>query len=145
MTFAMVLIAAGAALAAEPARKPPTMAEVLASSTPADWRPLDLQNTLYVQLPGGRVVIELAPAFAPQHVANLRTLVRERYFDGLPILRVQDNFVAQWGDPDGKRPLGAAHGTVPPEFTVAARGLPFTGLPDRDGYAPQVGFSNGFP
>ena len=89
-----------------PSSPPRTMSEVLAATTPADWRPLDPENTLYLQLPQGRVVIELAPAFAPQHADNLRKLARGKYFDGLAIVRSQDNFVVQWGDPDGKRSLG---------------------------------------
>lgn len=133
-------------LLAEPAAPPRTMAEVLAASVPADWRPLDPQNTLYLQLASGRVVIELAPAFAPGHVANLKTLVRQKYFDGLAVVRSQDNFVVQWGDAEGKRSLGEARATLPPEFTVSLRpDLPFTRLPDPDGYAPEVGFSQGFP
>jgi len=122
------------------------MSEIIAATTPSDWRPLEPESTLYLQLQSGRVVIELAPAFAPAHVANLRTLVRQHYFDGLAIVRSQDNFVVQWGDPDGKRTLGAAHATLPPEFTVPLTpALPFTPLPDRDGYAPEAGFSQGFP
>ena len=122
------------------------MSEVLEATTPADWRPLDPENTLYLQLPQGRVVIELAPAFAPLHAANLRTLARQKYFDGLAIVRSQDNFVVQWGDPEGKRSLGDARARLPPEFTVkATAGLPFERLADRDGYAPEVGFSQGFP
>ncbi len=126
--------------------KPLTMSEILEASKPTDWRPLDPENTLYLQLDTGRVVIELAPDFAPLHAANLRSLVRGGYFDGLAIIRSQDNFVVQWGDPDGKRSLGKASPTLPPEFTVAwTAELPFTRLPDIDGYAPAVGFSNGFP
>ena len=128
------------------AAKRPTMAEVIAASSPADWRLLDPANTVYLTLDSGRVVIELAPAFAPEHAANIRTLVRGGYFDGLAVIRSQDNFVVQWGDPDGKRPLGAARATLPPEFTVPiAAATPFTVLPDVDGYAPQVGFVDGFP
>ena len=128
------------------AAKRPTMAEVIAASTPADWRPLDPADTVYLTLDSGRVVIELAPAFAPEHATNIRTLVRGGYFDGLAVIRSQDNFVVQWGDPDGKRPLGVARATLPPEFTVPmAAATPFTVLPDVDGYAPQVGFVNGFP
>jgi peptidylprolyl isomerase len=137
--------AQGAPATAVPA-KPRTTAEVLAATTAADWRPLDPDNTLYLQLPAGRVVIELAPVFAPLHAANLRTLVRQKYFDGLAVIRSQDNFVVQWGDPDGQRTLGAAQSKVPPEFTVRLTpGLPFEPIPDRDGYAPEVGFSQGFP
>jgi peptidylprolyl isomerase len=132
--------------AAEAPGKPRTVADVLAATTAADWRSLDPENTLYLQLPAGRVVIEIASAFAPLHAANLRTLVRQKYFDGLAIVRSQDNFVVQWGDPDGKRALGAAQSRVPPEFTVPLTpALPFEALPDRDGYAAEVGFSQGFP
>lgn len=128
------------------AAKRPTMAEVIAASTPADWRSLDPADTVYLTLDSGRVVIELAPAFAPEHATNIRTLVRGGYFDGLAVIRSQDNFVVQWGDPDGKRPLGVARTTLPPEFTVPiAAATPFTVLPDVDGYAPQVGFVDGFP
>lgn len=144
-----VLLAAIPVLAADPPAptKPPrTMSEVLEATAPADWRPLDPENTLYLQLPQGRVVIELAPAFAPLHAANLRTLARQKYFDGLAIVRSQDNFVVQWGDPEGKRSLGDARARLPPEFTVKVTpGLPFEPLADRDGYAPEVGFSQGFP
>ena len=85
-----------------------TTAEVLAESTPADWRPIDPQNTLYMDLPAGRVIIELAPQFAPHYVANVETLARQGYFNGLWVERVQDNYVAQWGDPEGKKPVGNA-------------------------------------
>jgi peptidylprolyl isomerase len=132
---------------ASPAPPPRTMAAVLAATVAEDWRPLDPENTLYLQLPQGRVVIELAPAFAPLHAANLRLLARQKYFDGLAIVRSQDNFVVQWGDPsDTPRSLGAAQATLPPEFTVRLTPrLPFDPIPDRDGYAPEVGFSQGFP
>jgi peptidylprolyl isomerase len=122
-----------------------TMADVLAASAPADWRALDPQRTLYLDLAQGRVVIELAPEFAPRHAENIRTLVRQGYFDGLFINRSQDNFVVQWGDPEGKKPLGSARKTLPAEFTRTAAGLAFTALPDPDTYAPQVGLVNGFP
>ena len=123
-----------------------TTARVIAAAGPADWRTPDPANTIYLQIAAGRVVIELAPDFAPQHAENIRTLIREGYFDGLAIIRSQDNFVVQWGDAEGKRPLRSARSSVPPEFTVAkGLSLPFTRLPDADGYAPEVGFSGGFP
>jgi peptidylprolyl isomerase len=132
---------------AAPAAPPRTMAEVLAATVPADWRPLVPEDTLYLQLPQGRVVIELAPAFAPLLTTNLRILAREKYFDGLAIVRSQDNYVVQWGDPsETPRSLGHARTTLPPEFTVRLTPeLPFDPIPDRDGYAPEVGFSQGFP
>ena len=143
LTFArcgfVLLIAAGTVTAG------PTMDEVLAAARPSDWRPLDPENTLYLELPAGRVVMELAPDFAPRHVANIRALARERYFDGLAIVRVQDNYVVQWGDPEGERPVGEARKTLAAEFTRPAAGLEFTLLPDPDAYASQTGFVAGFP
>jgi peptidylprolyl isomerase len=126
--------------------KHPSMSEVLAAALPADWRPLDPDNTLYVELPGGRVVIELTPRYAPLHVVNIKTLTRARYFDALSIIRVQDNYVAQWGDPDNRHPIPAGIPKVAPEFDAAIPAhMPFTRLPDGDVYAPEVGFSDGFP
>ncbi len=126
-------------------KKPVTVAEVLNASTSADWRALDPQNTLYMELPGGRVVIELAPQFAPRHVANVLALARGNYFDGIPIVRAQDNYVVQWGDPEGKKPVGAAQRTVAAEFERPLRGLTITKLADPDSYASVVGFLDGFP
>jgi peptidylprolyl isomerase len=129
-----------------PAANQPTMAEVLASSKSSDWRPLDPANTLYVDLPSGRVIIELAPRFAPLHVGNIKSLARAKYFDGLPILRVQENYVAQWGDPDNRHAMPASTAKLAPEFDSVIRPeLAFTPLPDGDVYAPEVGFSDGFP
>jgi peptidylprolyl isomerase len=122
------------------------MAQILASSTTADWRTPDPENVLYLELATGRVVIELAPDFAPLHVANIRKLARAGYFDGLAVIRVQDNYVAQWGDAEGTRALPAGVGDVAAEFDAAiSRNIGWVALPDSDGYAPQVGFADGFP
>jgi peptidylprolyl isomerase len=126
--------------------KPPTTAQVLESAQPSDWRQPDAEDTLYLDLPAGRVVIELAPRFAPAHVANIRALVREKFFDGLPVARVQDNFVAQWGDADKIRQTASALRKLPDETVVAwSRSLPLVKLPDADGYARETGWIDGFP
>ncbi len=136
---------------AAPAGKALTTADVLAAAMAEDWRPLDPENTLYLELAGGRVVIELAPLFAPRHIANVKALARERYYDGLAVIRVQDNYVVQWGDPEGENPQKArkiqkAKPTLPAEFDRAGDGaIPFTPLPDGDVYADEVGFCDGFP
>jgi peptidylprolyl isomerase len=90
-----------AAMAAPTKELPPkpTVSDIVKASPQADWRQLDPASTLYMELPAGRVIIELAPAFAPNHAANIRTMAREGYWDGLWIYRTQDNFVVQWGDP----------------------------------------------
>ncbi|HZW17764.1 MAG TPA: peptidylprolyl isomerase [Luteimonas sp.] len=137
------------AVAADEAQKPRTTQELLDASQPSDWRTLDPANTLYLELDSGRVVIELAPAFAPQHVANIRTLAHEGYWNGMSINRSQDNFVVQWGDPaeegQPRKSLGDAKAHLPAEFERDAAGLDFHALPDRDGWAPEVGFADGFP
>jgi cyclophilin family peptidyl-prolyl cis-trans isomerase len=125
-----------------------TVADIVKASAPSDWRPLDPDNTLYMELPGGRVVIELAPDFAPNTIANIRALAREQYYDGLAIIRSQDNYVVQWGDPDEDhpRPPKKARAKVAAEFTVPlANDKRFVPMAEKDGYAPQVGHSNGFP
>ncbi len=148
------LLAATAAGAAEPVAadapdRPKTTQELLDASLPTDWRRPEPGNTLYMELEGGRVVIELAPDFAPAHVANIRTLARQGFWDGLTIYRSQDNFVVQFGDlvDEGgtPRPLGDAKPALPAEFSRPAEGLAFHALPDRDGWAPQTGFAAGFP
>ncbi len=140
--------------AANDALPTPTAAQLLARSSAAEWRTPDPDNLLVMQLTSGRVLIELAPDFTPLHAANIRTLARQHYFDGLAIVRVQDNFVAQWGDPASDdngdknklRSLGKASSTLPPEYTRPIDPkLEWTALPDGDVYAPEVGFSEGFP
>jgi cyclophilin family peptidyl-prolyl cis-trans isomerase len=128
------------------AARPVTVDDLLSTSSPQDWRKPDPDNTLYLELAAGRVVIELAPGVAPRHVANIKALARAHYFDGLAIVRVQDNYVVQWNDPDHKRPVPAGVTLVAPEFTaVPGADARFEPLPDRDAYAPQTGFLDGFP
>jgi len=151
LCWSLLLVSIAAAAEPQPKVKPLTMADILAGSKPADWRPLDPENTLYLELATGRVVIELAPAFAPQHVANVKALAREHYFDGLAVIRLQDNYVVQWADPNGDKPdlarkIQKAKPTLPAEFDRPLDPkLPFTRLPDGDIYAPEVGFSGNFP
>jgi peptidylprolyl isomerase len=138
-------------LSAADLQKSRTMAEVLEKSKAGDWRQLDPENTIYLELTNGRVVIELAPDFAPQHVANVKALAREKYFDGLAILRAQDNYVVQWGDPNAEKPelkrkIKTARPTLPAEFErTIEEHVPFTRLQETDTYAPEVGFSGDFP
>lgn len=145
------LLVSGAAAAKDvPKKNKPAMADLIKASSAADWRALVPENTLYLELEKGRVVIELAPDFAPKHAINIRALVREGYYDGLAIVRSQDNYVVQWADPEDenpakKREVKTAHKNLDAEFTVKyGKELPFTRLPDVDGYAPQVGHANGF-
>ncbi|HAI45448.1 MAG TPA: peptidylprolyl isomerase [Stenotrophomonas sp.] len=135
-----------AASAATPYRSPQ---QILDASPASDWRTPDPANLLYMNLDKGQVIIELAPAFAPQHVANIQTLAREHFWDGQSIYRAQDNFVVQFGDADADdaakaKPLGSARRTLPAEFQRDSKGLKVSVLPDRDGWADQTGFVEGF-
>ncbi|MBD8524796.1 peptidylprolyl isomerase [Pseudoxanthomonas sp. CAU 1598] len=98
---------------------------------------------------GGRVLIELAEAFAPQHVKNIQQLARQHYWDGLAIVRAQENYVVQWGDPEEdeakRRSLGEAKTKLPAEFDRERQALPWQAIPDPDAYAAETGFSLGFP
>lgn len=123
--------------------------EIIAAAPDVDWRTPDPASLLYLELKSGRVIIELAPAFAPHHVDNIRILAREHFWDGTSIYRSQDNFVVQFGDADSDdpakaRPLGSAKTHLPAEFHRKSAGLRFDRLPDVDGWAPQVGFVDGF-
>ena len=149
---ALLIAITTAASAAEPETPKKKSAKEIIDAAPASaWRMLDPANTLYMELPAGRVVIELAPGFAPAHVANIKAMAKGGFWDGLSIYRAQDNFVVQFGDADGDdkakaRPFPA--GTkekLPAEFTRRDKNLAFNRLPDADGWAPQVGFADGFP
>ena len=62
---------------------------------------MDKENTLYLDLKDGRVVIELLPEKAPKHVARIKELARQGFYDGIVFHRVIDGFMAQTGDPTG--------------------------------------------
>ncbi len=118
--------------------------------TSTSWRTPAPENTAYLQLPHGEVIFELAPAFAPKTVANLRTLIEHKYFDGLSVIRSQDNYVVQWAEwltDENARPrsIGDARATIEPEFFRSRAGIDITPIDSRDAYADHVGFAAGFP
>lgn len=153
LAAALALAVATPALAQDAATPPKRKSakEIIDAAPASAWRDLDPANTLYMELPAGRVVIELAPGFAPEHVANIKALAKGGFWDGLALYRSQDNFVVQWGDADGDdkakaKPLTAgARDHLPAEFTRSDKGVRFDRLPDADGWAPEVGFIDGFP
>jgi peptidylprolyl isomerase len=74
------------------------------------------ENTIYMQLTGGRVVIELLPESAPMHVARIKELARENFYDGVVFHRVIDGFMAQTGDPTGTGMGGSSKADLKAEF-----------------------------
>lgn len=89
--FAVAALSGAAAHAAESVAAAPVTAA----------KPADLENTLYLDLPAGRVVIALRPDIAPKHVARIKELSRKGFYDGLKFHRVIEGFMAQTGDPTG--------------------------------------------
>ena len=83
----------------------------------------DLENTLYLDLKDGRVVIELLPDIAPKHVERVKMLARKGFYDGIVFHRVIEGFMAQGGDPTGTGTGGSGLGNVPAEFTRARKFL----------------------
>ena len=154
MTRAFSLFACLSAIAvtaaAQPAAKPAlptTPAEVIAAAPPSAWRTIPADDLLIIELKnGGRVVIQLAPAFAPVHVANIKALARGQWWDGAAIYRVQDNYVAQWGNNESERPLPQGVVAKPPaEYTRRLKGLNVRPLGYADPYAPAAGYALGWP
>ena len=125
----------------------PTPGAILAGAQPGEWVAPALDDLLVMDLKGRRrVVIALAPGFAPVHVANIRALARAHWYDELWIERVQDNYVVQWGDPAGQKPLPPGVVALPPaEYERPASGVALTPLPYRDTFAERVGFADGMP
>jgi peptidylprolyl isomerase len=79
----------------------------------------DPENTIYMDLPHGRVVIELKPDIAPSHVRRIKELTREGFYDGVPFHRVIEGFMAQGGDPTGTGTGGSSKPDLKAEFSDA--------------------------
>jgi peptidylprolyl isomerase len=134
-------------MGAAPPKKLPTPSDVVASAPASAWRTIAPDDLLVMDLAGGgRVVVQLAPDFAPVHVANVKALARGNYWDGATIYRLQDNYVAQWGLNESDRPWPAGVTAKPPaEYTRPLKGLDIRPLGYPDAYAPGVGFWHGWP
>lgn len=135
-----------AAMAADP---PATPAAVVAAAPAGAWRAIPAEELLVMTIEGGgHVVIQVAPTFAPRHVANMRVLAKAHWWDGTSINRVQDNYVTQWGDASERKPLPPGLvPTSPADYvrSLAAVRLAITPLPYADAYAPATGYVDGWP
>jgi peptidylprolyl isomerase len=145
MRLPLLLAAAALLIAAAPAKITPN--DIVAKSPASAWKPISADDLLVMDLAnGGRVVIQLAPQFAPVHVANIRALARGNYWNGATIYRLQDNYVAQWGLNDSDKGLPAGVVPKPPaEYTRPLKGLAIKPLGSPDPYAPGAGFVDGWP
>src|SRR5437764_14699954 len=125
-------------IGAAPAKKLPTPNDIVAAAPASAWKTIPADDLLVIDLAnGGRVIVQLAPGFAPVHVANIKALTRGGYWSGASVYRLQDNYVAQWGLNDSDKPWPAGVKPKPPaEYTTALKGLRITPLGSPDPYAP---------
>lgn len=142
---AIVLMAA--APAPEAPKTPSTPQEILDAAPATAWKTVAPEDMVVMNLADGtKAIYQLAGDFAPVHVANIRQLVRSGYFDGAVILRVQDNYVVQWGRPDEDKTVAQGIEKHPPaEYDFSAKGVAFKALPWPDAYAKKAGHINGWP
>ncbi|HTR18055.1 MAG TPA: peptidylprolyl isomerase [Acetobacteraceae bacterium] len=93
----------------------------MSQTASAQSAPADPENTIYMDLKDGRVVIQLRPDLAPKHVERVKVLCRQGFYDGTPFHRVIEGFMAQGGDPTGTGSGGSKLPDLPAEFTNDAR------------------------
>ncbi|GLR48735.1 peptidylprolyl isomerase [Sphingomonas astaxanthinifaciens] len=143
----MILLLTLAAVAAPAPAKPVTPSEIVAKAPAAEWETVRPEDLLVIDYDGGgRTIIELAPAFAPVHVANIRALANGGYWTGSSVYRVQDNYVAQWGVNEGGPAVPASVVKRPPaEYSRSVKGLAIRPLGFSDPYAARVGHALGWP
>jgi peptidylprolyl isomerase len=144
---ALALIPLIAAAQAPTPAKPRTPSEIVAGAPKSDWREIAAEDLLIFELQGGKkVVMQLAPDFAPVHVANIRALAKGGWWDGAAIYRVQDNYVVQWGTNESNKPFPAGVVAKPPaEYERPIQGLGLTPLGSPDAYSHRAGFVKGWP
>jgi peptidylprolyl isomerase len=147
MRTLFLLTAAALLTGAAPKPKLLTPTDVVTRAPASAWKTIPADDLLVMDLAnGGRIVIQLAPAFAPVHVANVRALARGNYWNGATVYRLQDNYVAQWGLNASDKPWpGGVVAKPPAEYTRALTGLRPTPLGSADAYAPAAGFADGWP
>ena len=147
MRSLLLITAAALLIGAAPAKKLLTPTDIVNGASAGAWRTIPADDLLVMELKGGgRVVLQLAPQFAPVHVANIRALARGNYWDGATIYRVQDAYVVQWGLNESDRGFPAGVTAKPPaEYTRPLKGLAVRPLGYADPYAPGAGFANGWP
>jgi peptidylprolyl isomerase len=140
---ALAVSAVAAPKAKAPAAAPPPPAAT-AGPGPADWRTPDPNNVLVIDTNKGRIVVEMVPEVAPLHVAQIRALAHENFYDGLRFFRVIDKFMDQTGDPQNNGQGGSSKPNVQAEFTFR-RGsdLPFVMAADQT--VAEIGFIKSMP
>jgi peptidylprolyl isomerase len=149
LLFAACAAAIAVTAVAAPKAKAPAAATTPAVAGPAapgpgDWRTPDPNNVLVIDTNKGRIVVEMVPEVAPLHVAQVRALAHENFYDGQRFFRVIDKFMDQTGDPQNNGQGGSSKPNIPAEFTFR-RGadLPFVMAADQT--VAEIGFLKSLP
>lgn len=141
----------------EPAAAAPSPGEIVAQASSDEWVRIAPKDLLVMNLAADgqgkarQVIIQLMPPpFSQGWIDNIRKLAATHWWDGTSINRVQDNYVAQWGDASEKKPLPAGLATVPEsEYTISSQAISdaryAAGFSERDSYAQSVGFIDSWP
>src|SRR5207253_9696464 len=115
MRSLLLVTSAALLIGAAPPKKLLTPNDVVSQSPASAWKTIAAEDLMVMDLAkGGRIVVQLAPEFAPVHVANIRALARGNYWQGSTIYRVQENYVAQWGQNESDKPWPAGVTPKPP-------------------------------
>lgn len=137
------LLAASTTVLAQPKPAAPAAAAPRAPST-ADWRTPDPEDVLVIDTNKGRIVVEMVPEIAPNHVQRMRELTREGFYDGLKFFRAVDEFMNQTGDPDNRGSGSSTKPDLEQEFYFR-RGADFPFVLGSDEQVVEVGFVKGVP
>jgi peptidylprolyl isomerase len=143
--FAAVAAAVAVTASAAP-KKPPATPKPAAPGAPgpSDWRTPDPKDVLVIDTNKGRILVEMVPEVAPQHVTRMRELAHENFFDGLRFFRVIDDFMAQTGDPQNNGQGGSSKPNVPQEF-IFRRGVDTPFVMADDQTVAEIGFVKSLP
>jgi peptidylprolyl isomerase len=147
-TVLLAACVAALAVSASAAPKPPPPAPAKpaapAGPGPADWRTPDPNDVLVIDTNKGRILVEMIPEVAPQHVTRMRELAHEQFFDGLRFFRVIEDFMDQTGDPQNNGQGGSSKPNVPQEF-IFRRGADTPFVMADDQTVAEIGFVKSLP
>ena len=128
------------------AEKPQSPNEIIESAPDDHWRKPKPENLLYIELETGRIIIELAPQFAPGHVTNIKLLAKEGFYNNASFYRVINGFVAQGGVGKNKRIPNKGKIAIVAELNKSIDDqFKYMEISGPDGYAEYTGFKSGFP
>lgn len=118
---------------------------LLAETSDEDWRTVDPENVLVMDLPSGPILIEMRPDYAPLHVERIKQLSRDEFYNGTIFHRVIDGFMAQGGDPTGTGTGGSRYPNLEGRFVTNLSELENFEVIGRDDRASQIGFLGSLP